>query len=104
MGRRVGNPIAVPQGIIAPEFRSGDDLCSPRQLHNIQRRSIQSNAGPSSTASPPMSCRDAPAGHRGAGSGKTNTLAHRVERIARKVLGVDAGITTDAPSWAGISV
>jgi DNA helicase II / ATP-dependent DNA helicase PcrA len=67
----------------------------------------------------------------GAGSGKTNTLAHRVahlivsdadprrillmtfsrraasemsrrvERIARKVLGSDAGIMTDALSWAG---
>ncbi|MCW5703722.1 MAG: ATP-dependent helicase, partial [Bradyrhizobium sp.] len=67
----------------------------------------------------------------GAGSGKTNTLAHRVahlivsgadprrillmtfsrraasemskrvERIARKVLGTDAGIMTDALSWAG---
>lgn len=67
----------------------------------------------------------------GAGSGKTNTLAHRVahlivsgadprrillmtfsrraasemsrrvERIARKVLGADASIMTDALSWAG---
>src|SRR6202047_1935405 len=67
----------------------------------------------------------------GAGSGKTNTLAHRVahlivggadprrillmtfsrraasemakrvERIARKVLGSDAGIMTNALSWAG---
>jgi DNA helicase II / ATP-dependent DNA helicase PcrA len=67
----------------------------------------------------------------GAGSGKTNTLAHRVahlivsgadprrillmtfsrraasemakrvERISRKVLGVDAGIMTDALGWAG---
>jgi DNA helicase-2/ATP-dependent DNA helicase PcrA len=67
----------------------------------------------------------------GAGSGKTNTLAHRVahlivsgadprrillmtfsrraasemtkrvERIARKVLGDDAGIMTDALTWAG---
>ncbi len=67
----------------------------------------------------------------GAGSGKTNTLAHRVahlivsgadprrillmtfsrraasemskrvERIARKVLGNNAGIMTDALSWAG---
>jgi UvrD/REP helicase N-terminal domain len=67
----------------------------------------------------------------GTGSGKTNTLAHRVahlivhgadprwillmtfsrraasemakrvERIARKVLGADAGIMTDALSWAG---
>jgi DNA helicase-2/ATP-dependent DNA helicase PcrA len=67
----------------------------------------------------------------GAGSGKTNTLGHRVahlivrgadprrillmtfsrraasemskrvERIARKVLGADAGIMTDALSWAG---
>src|ERR1700755_3469097 len=67
----------------------------------------------------------------GAGSGKTNTLAHRVahlmvngadprrillmtfsrraasemsrrvERIARKVMGNDAGVMTDALSWAG---
>src|SRR5436190_4740061 len=67
----------------------------------------------------------------GAGSGKTNTLAHRVahlilkgadprrillmtfsrraaaemskrvERIARKVLGSDAGVMTDALTWAG---
>src|SRR4051795_18961 len=67
----------------------------------------------------------------GAGSGKTNTLAHRVahlivrgadprrillmtfsrraasemsrrvERIARRVLGADAGIMSDALSWAG---
>ena len=67
----------------------------------------------------------------GAGSGKTNTLAHRVahlifqgadprrillmtfsrrtasemtkrvERIAHKVLGDNAGITTDALTWAG---
>ncbi len=67
----------------------------------------------------------------GAGSGKTNTLAHRVahliargadphrillmtfsrraasemsrrvERIARKVLGADAGVMTGALNWAG---
>src|SRR5438132_8142716 len=67
----------------------------------------------------------------GAGSGKTNTLAHRVahlivngadpkrillmtfsrraasemakrvERIARKVMGNNAGVMTDALSWAG---
>ena len=67
----------------------------------------------------------------GAGSGKTNTLAHRVahlivsgadprrillmtfsrraaaemakrvERIARKVLGANAGVMTDALTWAG---
>src|SRR3984893_4332484 len=47
----------------------------------------------------------------GAGSGKTNTLAHRVahlivsgadpRRIPRKVLGPGAGIMTDALSWAG---
>ncbi|CAN5530335.1 ATP-dependent helicase [soil metagenome] len=99
-------------------------------LNSEQRRAVEH--GVPSRGVP--SC-DAPAGPllviAGAGSGKTNTLAHRVahlivngadprrillmtfsrraaaemsrrvERISRKVIGDKAGIMTDALSWAG---
>ena len=95
-------------------------------LNPQQRRAVEHGVGPPT----------APSGSpllviAGAGSGKTNTLAHRVahlivngadprrillmtfsrraaaemtrrvERIARKVLGDNAGVMTDALTWAG---
>jgi len=91
-------------------------------LNPEQRRAVEHGAG--GDAAPLLVI-------AGAGSGKTNTLAHRVahlivngadprrillmtfsrraaaemtrrvERIARKVLGPDAGVMTDALTWAG---
>src|SRR5438552_18567564 len=88
------------------------------KLNPDQRRAVEHGAGPLLVIA-------------GAGSGKTNTLAHRVahlivggadprrillmtfsrraasemsrrvQRIARQVLGADARIMTDALSWAG---
>ncbi len=93
-------------------------------LNPEQRRAVEHGAAAGLAASPLLVI-------AGAGSGKTNTLAHRVahlivqgadprrillmtfsrraasemtkrvERIARKVLGDTAGIMTDALSWAG---
>src|SRR3979490_2376812 len=94
-------------------------------LNREQRRAVEHGVREKSTApSMPLLV------IAGAGSGKTNTLAHRVahlivtgadprrillmtfsrraaaemskrvERIARKVLGANAGIMTDALSWA----
>ena len=93
-------------------------------LNPEQRRAVEHGAAGGSAASPLLVI-------AGAGSGKTNTLAHRVahlivqgadprrillmtfsrraasemtkrvERIARKVLGDNAGIMADALSWAG---
>ena len=93
-------------------------------LNPEQRRAVEHGAAGGSAASPLLVI-------AGAGSGKTNTLAHRVahlivqgadprrillmtfsrraasemtkrvERISRKVLGDNAGIMTDALSWAG---
>src|SRR4249920_1078341 len=93
-------------------------------LNPEQRRAVEHGAV-GGLAAPPLLV------IAGAGSGKTNTLAHRVahlivrgadprrillmtfsrraasemakrvERIARKVMGADAGIMTDALSWAG---
>src|SRR5258706_135294 len=93
-------------------------------LNPEQRRAVEHGAAGGSAASPLLVI-------AGAGSGKTNTLAHRVahlivqgadprrillmtfsrraasemikrvERIARKVLGDNAGIMTDALTWAG---
>ncbi|KRE03454.1 ATP-dependent DNA helicase [Bosea sp. Root670] len=92
-------------------------------LNSAQRRAVTHGVG-AVTASPLLVI-------AGAGSGKTNTLAHRVahlmvsgadprrillmtfsrraagemakrvERITRKVLGEGAGVLTDALSWAG---
>src|SRR5438132_12986579 len=98
------------------------------KLNPDQRRAVEHGIGPSA---------DGPPAHvpllviAGAGSGKTNTLAHRVahlivngvdprrillmtfsrraasemikrvERIARKVMGDNAGVMTDALTWAG---
>jgi DNA helicase-2/ATP-dependent DNA helicase PcrA len=89
-----------------------------------QRRAVEHGASGGQSASPLLVI-------AGAGSGKTNTLANRVahlivqgadprrillmtfsrraasemtkrvERIARKVLGDNAGIMTDALTWAG---
>ena len=94
-------------------------------LNPQQRRAVEHGVGPTATIGPPLLV------IAGAGSGKTNTLAHRVahlivkgadprrillmtfsrraasemtrrvERIARRVLGDNAGVMTDALSWAG---
>jgi DNA helicase-2/ATP-dependent DNA helicase PcrA len=94
-------------------------------LNPEQRRAVEHGVGADSSAGPPLLV------IAGAGSGKTNTLAHRVahliihgadprrillmtfsrraaaematrvERIARKVLGANAGVMTDALKWAG---
>jgi DNA helicase II / ATP-dependent DNA helicase PcrA len=94
-------------------------------LNPEQRRAVEHGVGPDTSAGPPLLV------IAGAGSGKTNTLAHRVahliihgadprrillmtfsrraaaemttrvERIARKVLGDNAGVRTDALNWAG---
>src|SRR5579864_4722223 len=93
-------------------------------LNPEQRRAVEHGAA-GGLAAPPLLV------IAGAGSGKTNTLAHRVahlivngadprrillmtfsrraasemtkrvERIARKVLGDNAGVMTDALAWAG---
>jgi DNA helicase-2/ATP-dependent DNA helicase PcrA len=94
-------------------------------LNPQQRRAVEHGVGPEGTVGAPLLV------IAGAGSGKTNTLAHRVahlivngadprrillmtfsrraaaemtrrvERIARKVLGDKAGLMTDALNWAG---
>ncbi len=94
-------------------------------LNPEQRRAVEHSAGSGGTIGPPLLV------IAGAGSGKTNTLAHRVahliirgadprrmllmtfsrraasemaqrvERIARRVLGDRAGVMTDALTWAG---
>ena len=94
-------------------------------LNAEQRRAVEHGVDTSSHVGPPLLV------IAGAGSGKTNTLAHRVahlivngadprrillmtfsrraasemaqrvERIARKVLGAKASVMTDALSWAG---
>ncbi len=94
-------------------------------LNPEQRRAVEHGVGTNGTVGPPLLV------IAGAGSGKTNTLAHRVahliingadprrillmtfsrraanemtkrvERIARKVLGDNAGVMTDALTWAG---
>lgn len=94
-------------------------------LNPEQRRAVEHGIGPDGTIGAPLLV------IAGAGSGKTNTLAHRVahliirgadprrmllmtfsrraaaemtqrvERIARRVLGDKAGIMTEALSWAG---
>jgi DNA helicase II / ATP-dependent DNA helicase PcrA len=94
-------------------------------LNPQQRRAVEHGVGPTATIGPPLLV------IAGAGSGKTNTLAHRVahlivkgadprrillmtfsrraasemtrrvERIARRVLGDNAGVMTDALTWAG---
>jgi DNA helicase-2/ATP-dependent DNA helicase PcrA len=94
-------------------------------LNPEQRRAVEHGVGPEGTVGAPLLV------IAGAGSGKTNTLAHRVahlivggadprrillmtfsrraafemtkriERIALKVLGDNAGIMTDALTWAG---
>jgi ATP-dependent DNA helicase UvrD/PcrA len=94
-------------------------------LNAEQRRAVEHGVGSNGTVGPPLLV------IAGAGSGKTNTLAHRVahliiegsdprrmllmtfsrraasemtqrvERIARRVLGDNASIVTDALTWAG---
>ncbi|MBR0693359.1 ATP-dependent helicase [Bradyrhizobium lablabi] len=94
-------------------------------LNPEQRRAVEHGIGPDGTIGVPLLV------IAGAGSGKTNTLAHRVahlivagadprrillmtfsrraaaemadrvERIARRVLGDTASVMTDALSWAG---
>ena len=94
-------------------------------LNAEQRHAVEHGVRPNSTVGPPLLI------IAGAGSGKTNTLAHRVahlivngadprrillmtfsrraaaemtrrvERIARKVLGEKSSVLTDALVWAG---
>ena len=94
-------------------------------LNPEQRRAVEHGARERIWSAPPLLV------IAGAGSGKTNTLAHRVahlivqgadprrillmtfsrraasemtkrvERIARKVMGDNAGVMTDALTWAG---
>ncbi len=94
-------------------------------LNSEQRKAVEHGVGSGGTIGPPLLV------IAGAGSGKTNTLAHRVahliirgadprrmllmtfsrraasemaqrvERIARRVMGDKAGIMTDALTWAG---
>ncbi len=94
-------------------------------LNSEQRRAVEHGIGPDGVAGSPLLV------IAGAGSGKTNTLAHRVahliikgadprrmllmtfsrraasemtqrvERIARRVLGDKASVMTDALAWAG---
>jgi DNA helicase-2/ATP-dependent DNA helicase PcrA len=94
-------------------------------LNPEQRRAVEHGVRPDGTVGSPLLV------IAGAGSGKTNTLAHRVahlivsgadprrillmtfsrraaaemarrvERIARKVLGDNASVMTDALTWAG---
>lgn len=94
-------------------------------LNSEQRRAVEHGVGPDGTIGSPLLV------IAGAGSGKTNTLAHRVahliingadprrillmtfsrraasemthrvERIARRVLGDKASVMTDALTWAG---
>jgi DNA helicase-2/ATP-dependent DNA helicase PcrA len=94
-------------------------------LNPEQRRAVEHGVGPDTSVGPPLLV------IAGAGSGKTNTLAHRVAhliihgadprrillmtfsrraagemaarvaRIARKVHGDNAGVMTDALNWAG---
>jgi DNA helicase-2/ATP-dependent DNA helicase PcrA len=94
-------------------------------LNPQQRRAVEHGVGPTTTIGPPLLV------IAGAGSGKTNTLAHRVahlivrgadprrillmtfsrraasemtrrvERIARRMLGDNADVMTDALTWAG---
>src|SRR6187431_3775969 len=96
------------------------------KLNEQQRKAVEHGVGPSGghTAGPLLII-------AGAGSGKTNTLAHRVahlivngadprrimlitfsrraagemarrvERVCRQVLGANAGVLTDALAWTG---
>ncbi len=94
-------------------------------LNSEQRKAVEHGIGSGGTIGPPLLV------IAGAGSGKTNTLAHRVahliirgadprrmllmtfsrraasemaqrvERIARRMMGDKAGIMTDALTWAG---
>ena len=105
-------------GILVPAAAAYLDSLNPEQ-----RRAVEHGAGPGPCA--PLLV------IAGAGSGKTNTLAHRVahlivngadprrillmtfsrraasemtkrvERIARKVMGDNAGVMTDALAWSG---
>jgi DNA helicase-2/ATP-dependent DNA helicase PcrA len=113
------------------ELDQGDNSCSRRRQYHIskhspeQRRAVEHGVTADGHVGAPLLV------IAGAGSGKTNTLAHRVahlivsgadprrillmtfsrraasemskrvERIARKVLGNKAGIMNEALSWAG---
>lgn len=124
--------IAIPVGITDRRPFTGRTFVPPvaaatylEPLNPEQRRAVEHGTGPDSLSSSPLLV------IAGAGSGKTNTLAHRVahlilngadprrillmtfsrraasemtrrvERISRKVLGDKAGIMTDALTWAG---
>ncbi len=105
-----------------PKVQTASDYL--QTLNPEQRRAVEHGAAGGFAASPLLVI-------AGAGSGKTNTLAHRVahlivqgadprrillmtfsrraafemtkrvERIARKVMGDNAGVMTDALTWAG---
>src|SRR5215471_4171389 len=134
-GRRLrgaDDRIAVPRRIIERGVRTGGRFVLAttaasylETLNPEQRRAVEHGVSGNNHVGPPLLV------IAGAGSGKTNTLAHhvahlivsgadprrillmtfsrraasemskRVERIARKVLGANAGIVTDALSWAG---
>src|SRR3978361_1755221 len=111
--------------LAAPDSKFRDTTVAPAylaRLNDAQRLAVEHGDG---AIGPPLLV------IAGAGSGKTNTLAHRVahlivrgadprrillmtfsrraasemtkrvERIARKVMGDNAGIMTDALTWAG---
>lgn len=109
-----------------PADNAGQDHAYLEKLNEAQRRAVTHGAGPGEhlDASPLLII-------AGAGSGKTNTLAHRVahlivngadprrillitfsrraasemarrvERVCRQVLGANAGVLTDALAWTG---
>ena len=128
---RPGGIIGRRAGITECDFPPrGTSIPCQRQPPTL-KASIRSNGGPSSMARRAKGPLTPLLAIAGAGSGKTNTLAHRVahlivngadprrillmtfsrcaasettkrvERIARKVLGDNAGVMTDALAWAG---
>ena len=131
-------PPCIPRqyGTIASKARISDRSILQRMVRSCQRSPIskistRNSGAPSSTATVGLGPFAPLLVIAGAGSGKTNTLAHRVahlivngadpwrillmtfsrraasemtqrvERIARKVIGNNAGAMTDALTWAG---
>ena len=127
--RAIANKAGISDGPIQSENDS-DVLAAANYLESLnpeQRRAVEHGVVPARDGRPASPLLVI----AGAGSGKTNTLAHRVahlivngadprrillmtfsrraaaemrkrvERIARKVLGDKAGVMTDALQWAG---